>query len=114
MKKIQCEMVKMKVYIDEADQVEHEPLYKHILDICAKHNISGATVTKGIAGFGCRHELHEDRFLRLSRDLPIIIEVIDTDDNILSILPEVYAVMQGGMVTRETVQVTKFLHQNDK
>jgi PII-like signaling protein len=110
MKRIESEMIKLKVYVDESDQYKHEPLYKRILDICMQHDISGATAIRGMAGFGCRHELHTDRFLRLSHDLPIIVEVIDSVDKINELVNEIEPIITGGMITREPVSAIKIVH----
>ena len=100
----------MRIFIGESDRVESgpykgRPLYEGLLLTLRERGFAGATVHRGIAGFGASARLHTDRVLRLSADLPIIIEVVETEEKIEEIRPELNRLIGGGLVTLERVQV---------
>jgi len=104
------ERILMRIFIGESDRAESgphkgKPLYEGLLLTLRDRGFAGATVHRGIAGFGASARLHTDRVLRLSADLPIIIEVVETEEKIEEIRPELNRLIDGGLVTLERVRV---------
>ncbi|HEX6308557.1 MAG TPA: DUF190 domain-containing protein [Longimicrobiales bacterium] len=100
----------MRIFIGESDrcldgQHKGRPLYEGLLDLLRARGFAGATVLRGIAGFGASAKVHTDRILRLSLDLPIIIEVVDTEERIREIQPELDGMIGGGLITLERAHV---------
>lgn len=102
------EQVLMRVFIGESDKLDGKPLYQALVEKLRREKISGTTVLRGITGFGARSRLHTANILRLSQDLPIIIEVVDTQDNINRILPQIETSIKDGLITMENVRVIKY------
>jgi len=98
----------LRIYLGESDRHEHQPLYEAIVLKARELGLAGATVLRGPMSFGANSRLHTAKILRLSEDLPLIIEIVDTEDNIQRLLPYLDSVMQGGLVTMEKVQVIKY------
>jgi uncharacterized protein len=99
------ERVLMRVHIGERDKYDGKPLYHAIVELLRSRGYAGATVLRGIMGFGATSKLHTDRFLELSTDLPIVVECIETKERIDAILPELDAMIGGGLITLERAQV---------
>lgn len=97
-----------RIYIGEADHRDGHPLYQAIVAFLRERGIAGATVFRGIEGFGATARLHTTRLLRLSEDLPILIEVVDREDRIRAVLPELDAMIGEGLVTLERVEVVAY------
>jgi len=97
--------VLMRVHVGERDKHEGKPLYEQIVQLLRKNQLAGATVFRGIMSFGATAHVHTVRFLELSADLPIVIECVDTADKIDAILPELDAMIGGGLITLEKVDV---------
>ncbi len=100
----------MRIFIGEADRAEHgphrgKPLYEALLLTLRERGFAGATVLRGVAGFGASAKLHTDRILRLSVDLPMVVEVVETEDKIQEVLPELDELIGGGLVTLERARV---------
>ena len=100
----------MRIFVGESDRVQSgphkgKPLYEGLILTLRERGFAGATAHRGIAGFGASARLHTDRVLRLSADLPIIIEVVETEEKIDEIRPELNRLIGGGLVTLEKVQV---------
>jgi len=102
------ERVLMRIHIGEADRFNGKPLYQQIVELLRSRHYAGATVLRGIMGFGPSSKLHTDRFLELSTDLPIIIECIETEENIEAILPELDNMLGGGLITLERARVIMY------
>jgi PII-like signaling protein len=102
------ERVLMRIHIGERDKFEGEPLYWAIVQLLRKRHYAGATVTRGIAGFGASSRIHAAKFLELSLDLPIVIECVETQEKIDSILPELDQMVTGGLITLERVNVIAY------
>lgn len=98
----------LRVFIGESDRFEGRPLYQALVERARMEGIAGATVLRGIEGFGASSHLHTSRILRLSEDLPIVVEIVDTAERIERILPIVDAMVGDGMVTVESVQVLTY------
>ena len=86
--RFQGERTLMRILIGESDRFRGKPLYEALLELFRKKGLAGATVLRGVAGFGASSVVHTERVLRLSLDLPIIIEVVETEETIQSLLPE--------------------------
>lgn len=95
----------MRIFIGESDRYQGRPLHEALLRRFREKGLAGATVLRGVAGFGANSWIHTDKVLRLSLDLPLIIEVVDTEEAITGVLPELDAMMGGGLVTLERAQV---------
>ena len=97
-----------RIYIGESDTWQGRPLYEAIVHLLLERGLAGATVLRGIEGFGAKQHLHSTRILRLSEDLPVLIEVVDSEDRIRAILPELDDMVVGGMITLEQVEVIAY------
>jgi uncharacterized protein len=95
----------MRVFIGESDKYHGKPLYEALLERFRSKGLAGATVLRGVAGFGASSTMHTDKVLRLSMDLPIIIEIVETDAVIQSILPDLNEMIGGGLITLEKANV---------
>jgi PII-like signaling protein len=102
------ERVLMRIHIGEADKHNGKPLYQQIVELLRAKHYAGATVFRGIMGFGPSSKLHTDHFLELSSDLPIVIECIETQENIEAILPQLDEMLGGGLITLERAQVIMY------
>jgi uncharacterized protein len=98
----------LRIYLGESDRHDHKPLYEAIVLKARELGLAGATVLRGPMGFGANSRLHTAKILRLSEDLPLIIEIVDTEENIQRLLPHLDEMMKGGLVTLEKVQVIKY------
>lgn len=95
----------MRIFIGERDKVRGKPLYEALVQLFRERGFPGATVVRGIAGFGAHARQHTDKILRLSLDLPIVVEVVATETEINAVLPELDRMIDGGLVTLERAQV---------
>jgi PII-like signaling protein len=98
----------LRIFIGEADRHDGKPLYEAIVLKAREQQLAGATVLRGGLGYGQSSHLHNARILRLSDDLPLVVEIIDSEDKIDAFLPVVEGMMTGGMATLETVQVLQY------
>ena len=98
----------VRIYIGESDQWEGRPLYQAIVGLLRDRGIAGVTVLRGIEGFGANAHLHTSRILRLSEDLPVLIEVVDQEDRVRAILPELDGMVSDGLITLEKVEVLAY------
>jgi uncharacterized protein len=106
--KLEGEGKLLRIFIGESDKSGHIPLYEAIVRAARERGLAGATVLRGIEGFGASSRLHTARFLRLSEDLPLVIEVVDTSENIDAFIEEIDEVMTEGLITVERVEVRKY------
>ena len=97
--------VLLKIYIGESDHHGGKPLYKYILECLKKDGIAGATVFRGLSGYGETSVIHTTSILRLSSDLPILIEVVDDKDKIEAIKPKLMEIVKEGLITEEKIRV---------
>lgn len=95
----------LRIFIGEADKWDGKPLYEAIVLQARQRGMAGATVLRGLMGFGAHSRLHTAKILRLSEDLPIVIEIVDKPERIEAFLPELDRMIQEGLVTLETVKV---------
>jgi len=101
-----------RIYIGESDTWHGKPLYEAIVHLLRERGLAGATVIRGMEGFGATHHLHTSRILALSSDLPILIEVVDQEDRLRAILPEIDAMVGDGLITLERVEVIAYRSQS--
>jgi len=102
----------LRIFIGESDKHEGKPLFEQIVLKAKELNIAGATVLRGLMGFGANSRLHSARLLRLSEDLPLVIELVDTEDKLNTLLPFLDETVEEGLVTLEKVKVIKYRHSN--
>lgn len=109
--KIPKEAVLLRIFIGESDRCGHQPLHEAIVLKARELHMAGATVLRGAMGFGVNSRLHTSKILRLSQDLPVIIEIVDGEEKINAFLPILDAMMGGGLVTIEKVTVLHYRTQ---
>lgn len=102
---IPTDAVLLRIFIGESDRWEHKPLYEAIVLAAREAQLAGATVLRGPMGFGKNSHLHTAKILRLSTDLPLVIEMVDSEEKINSFLPTLDKMIGGGLVTLEKVKV---------
>jgi len=95
----------LRIFIGEKDRWEGKPLHEAIIHLARKEGLAGATAIKGFMGFGCKSHMHTAKLLRLSEDLPIIIEIVDSETNIQEFLPRLDSMVQEGLITLEKAHV---------
>ena len=105
---IPTDAVLLRIFIGESDRWEHKQLYEAIVLKARERHLAGATVLRGPMGFGRASRLHTAKILRLSMDLPLIIEIVDSEENINAFLPELDQMISGGLVTLEKVKVLHY------
>lgn len=98
----------LRIFIGESDKWHGKPLYEAIVQRVRAEGLAGATVLRGIEGFGADSRMHTSRILRLSEDLPVVIEIVDTEENIDRVLPELDEMVAEGMVTVERVHIIAY------
>ena len=100
--------VLMRIHIGESDRWEGRPLYEAIVALLRSRHYAGCTVTRAIMGFGASARVHTDRILRLSADLPLVVECVETAERIDEIVPELDRMIGGGLITLEKVRVIMY------
>lgn len=108
MRTLDGDQMMVRVFIGESDQWHHQSLSTALLERLKKEGFAGATIFRGIAGFGARSVMHTSHILRLSEDLPVVIEVVDTQEHINRLLPILDEMVTEGLVTLEKVRVVKY------
>jgi PII-like signaling protein len=98
----------VRIYIGEGDHHDGKPLYQAIVAFLRDRGVAGASVFRGIEGFGANAHLHTTRILRLSEDLPVLIEVVDQEDRIRAVLPELDAMVGDGLITLGKIEVVAY------
>ena len=100
----------MRIYIGEKDKKDSKPLFEAIVLKARELNLAGATAIRGIMGFGADSRMHTAKILRLSEDLPVLIEMVDTKENLDKIIPFLDEHVKEGLITMEKVHVIKYRH----
>ena len=100
--------VLLRIFLGESDRHQHHPLYEAIVLKARELHLAGATVIRGPMGFGANSRLHTTKILRLSEDLPMVVEIVDAKEKIDEFMPHVDEMVQEGLVTLERVQVIKY------
>ncbi len=98
----------MRIFIAESDRWHHKPLHEALVDLFRSEGFAGATVLKGVSGFGATSVLHTDHLLSLSNNLPLVIEVVDSEEKFTAILPKLDEMLPGGLVTLEKIRVLRY------
>lgn len=108
MTKLIGEQVLMRIFIGEVDRYGHKPLYEALVELLRSEGLAGATVLRGVCGFGANRVYHTQKLLDLSADLPLVVEVVDTQEKINAVLPQIDGMMGGGMITLEKATVIRY------
>ena len=103
----------LRIFIGENDRADGHPLYEAIVLKAREMQIAGATVLRGAMGFGHSSRLHTTKILRLSEDLPLVIEIVDGEEKIAAFLPILETIMTSGLITLEKVQVLQYGTDNE-
>ncbi len=111
--KIEGEGILVRIFVGENDTWEGKPLYEAILQKARESGLAGATILRGVAGFGANSLIHTTKVLRLSEDLPIVIELVDKAEPIEKILPVLDEMVQEGLITREKVNIIAYRHNHN-
>jgi len=98
----------LRIFIGEQDRWGNQPLYEALVHLAKKEGLAGATAIKGFLGFGCKSRMHTAKILRLSEDLPIIIEIVDSEEKINAFLPRLDEMVKEGLITLEKAQVIMY------
>jgi len=112
--KIEGEGKLLRLFIGESDTWHGKPLYQAIVERVRAEGLAGATVLRGIEGFGADSHLHTSRILRLSEDLPVVIEIVDTPERIDHVVPILDEMVGEGMLTLERVQIVSYRSSADQ
>jgi len=102
----------LRIFIGEDDRAHGRPLYEAIVLKAREMQIAGATVLRGAMGYGHSSRLHTAKILRLSEDLPLVIEIVDSEEKIAAFLPALEAIMTSGLITLEKIQVLQYGTEN--
>jgi PII-like signaling protein len=105
MSRLTGERTLMRIHIGERDKFEGRPLYEAIVLLFRQRGFAGATVFRGIMGFGASAGIHTEKVLRLSLDLPVVVECVESEENIQAVLPDLDRMIGGGLVTLERARV---------
>lgn len=108
MPKITSRAKRLRIYIGESDQYKRKSLYQAIVEKAKELDMAGATVFRGVMGYGANSRIHTANIVALSSDLPILVEIVDSEEYIAKILPFLDAVVQEGMVTIDDIEVIKY------
>jgi len=108
--KLPDEAVMMRIFIGESDRHADRPLYEQIVLRARELNLAGATVLRGVMGFGAASRIHTAKFLELSADLPMVVEIVDTQENIDRLMPFIDEHVTEGLVTLEKMRVIRYRH----
>ena len=98
----------LRIFIGEQDKWQGQPLYEAIVHLAKKEGMAGATAIKGFLGFGAKSHMHTAKILRLSEDLPIVIEMVDSEEKINKFLTHLYEMVKEGLITIEKVNVIMY------
>lgn len=101
----------LRIFIGEGDNYHGKPLYEAIVLKARELNLAGATVLKGVMGFGANSRLHTSKVLRLSEDMPLIIEIVDTEEKLALLMPFLEETVIEGLITIEDVKVIIYRHK---
>ncbi|MDT8299879.1 MAG: DUF190 domain-containing protein [Sedimentisphaerales bacterium] len=111
--KLPSEAELLRIFIGEADKFEGKPLFEVIANLARRKGMAGATVIRGLMGFGAHSSMHTAKILRLSEDLPIIIEIVDEPQKIEALLPELDNMITEGLITLEKINVIAYRYNSD-
>lgn len=112
--KLPAEAELLRIFIGESDRHQGRPLYEVIVEEARRKGLAGATVLRGTLGFGASSRIHTAKILRLSEDLPMVVEIVDKPDQIAAFLPDLDAMIGEGLVTLERVRVIMYRHDSQQ
>lgn len=98
----------LRIFIGEADRWQGKPLYEEIVLLARRQGMAGATAIKGFMGFGCKSHMHTAKILRLSEDLPVVVEIVDSEEKINALLPFLDEMVKEGLITLEKANVIMY------
>jgi PII-like signaling protein len=104
----------LRIFIGESDRYHHRPLYEAIVLKAQEMRMAGATVLRGSMGFGASSRIHTAKIIQLSMDLPLIIEIVDTEEKLKGFLPVLDEMMSGGLITLEKARVIRYRADKDR
>jgi hypothetical protein len=104
----------LRIFIGEADRFNGRPLHEAIVQLARQKGLAGATVLRGLMGFGAHSRMHTAKILRLSEDLPIVIEIVDKPERLQLILPELDGMLKEGLITLEDIKVIAYRCDSEK
>lgn len=112
--KLEGEGKLLRIFIGESDHLKHKPLYEVIVMKAREMGLAGATVLRGVESYGANSRIHKAHLVELSRDLPLVIEIVDTEEKIRSFIPELDKILTdtncGALVTLERIEVIRYSH----
>lgn len=103
----------LRIYVGESDRLGGKPLYRYIVELCREKGIAGATVLRGMLGYGKSSIIHNSSILRLSSDLPVVIEIVDEVEKIEMIKRELAEIVKEGLITEERVKIVSYTGRED-
>ena len=104
----------LRIFVGEADTWDGKPLYEQIVLRAKELNLAGATVVRGVMGFGANSRVHSAKMLRLSEDLPVVIEIVDTEEKLEQLFPFLDESVEEGLITMEKVKIIKYRHKKNR
>jgi hypothetical protein len=110
--KLPAEALLLRIFIGESDTRGGRPLHEVIVEEARKRGMAGATVLRGFLGFGANSRIHTTKILRLSEDLPVVVEIVDAEERVHAFLPVLDAMISEGLVTLEKVKVIAYRHDS--
>ncbi len=113
MRVLDGQQVLMRIFVGEGDRHGRIPLYQALVELFRREKLAGATVLRGTLGFGAKSHLHTAHLLRLSQDLPVVVEVVDTAEKIDSVMRQIDEMVHDGLVTLEKVRVVRYAARLD-
>lgn len=108
MRELEGKQILMRIYINESDHYKGRPMYLAVVELMRSKGIAGATVLRGLVGYGAHSVVHTADILRLSQGLPLVVEVVDSEEHIQALLPSLDVMVTEGLITLEEVQVVKY------
>lgn len=102
------EQVLIRIFLGESDRTGGRPTYEALIEMFRREKLRGATVLRGITGYGAHSHPHTANILRLSQDLPIVVEAVDTAENVERVLPQIEKLVKSGLITTEKVRVVRY------
>jgi PII-like signaling protein len=106
--------IRVRIYFGERDRFGQKTLWSALLDFLRQEGAAGATVIRGVAGYGAHSKIHTASIVDLSTDLPLVLEWIDTEDRVAELLPRIEAMLQGGMITTDPVTIVRYQSYTDR
>jgi PII-like signaling protein len=106
--------LRVRIYLGERDRHHGASLWSALMEFLRRHGAAGATVTRGVAGYGAHSTIHTASIVDLSSDLPLVVEWIDTEDRVRQLLPQIEEMLQGGLITTDPVVIIRYQPHDDR